>query len=102
MALPDRSKSDRGLFVSSGERAGMPALVDCSESDYDDIEQRASLFRAVRELPEDQRRVIELRFVEQKSIREVAEALERSEGAIKQLQFRGLEALRTRMGEHHG
>ncbi len=80
----------------------LPALVDCSESDYDDIEQRASVFRAVRELPEDQRRVIELRFVEQKSIREVADALDRSEGAIKQLQFRGLEALRTRMGEHHG
>ena len=80
----------------------LPAFVDCTEPDYDDIEQRASLFRAVSELPEDQRRVIELRFVEQKSIREVAEALDRSEGAIKQLQYRGLEALRTRMGEHHG
>ena len=80
----------------------LPAFVDCSEPDYDDIEQRASLFTAVRELPEDQRRVIELRFVQQKSIREVAKALDRSEGAIKQLQFRGLEALRTRMGEHHG
>lgn len=80
----------------------LPEFVDCNEPDYDDIEKRATLFRAVRELPEDQRRVIELRFVEQKSLREVAEEMHRSEGAIKQLQFRGLETLRTRMGEHHG
>jgi DNA-directed RNA polymerase specialized sigma24 family protein len=35
-----------------------------------------------------------MRFAEQKSIREIAQHLGRSEGAIKQLQFRGLENLR--------
>lgn len=80
----------------------IPVFIDSHEPDYGDIEQRAALFRAVRDLPDDQRRVIELRFVAQKSIRETAEALGRSEGAIKQLQFRGLDTLRTRMGEHHG
>jgi DNA-directed RNA polymerase specialized sigma24 family protein len=39
--------------------------------------------------------VIELRFVEDKSIREVAESLGRSEGAVKQLQRRAIEALRA-------
>lgn len=85
----------------SQERA-IPPPVECKDTDYDEVERHALLFRAVRELPEDQRRVVELRFVEQKSIREVAEALQRSEGAIKQLQFRGLETLRVRMGEIHG
>jgi RNA polymerase sigma-70 factor (ECF subfamily) len=57
------------------------------------------LAQAVRALPEDQRRVIELRFVKQQSVRETAEAMERSEGSVKQLQLRALAALRARLGE---
>jgi len=49
----------------------------------------------VRELPADQQRVIQMRFAEEKSIREIAQELRRSEGAIKQLQFRGLQTLRA-------
>jgi RNA polymerase sigma-70 factor (ECF subfamily) len=62
------------------------------------IEQRTTLFRQVDALPADQRRVIVMRFAQDKSIREIAEDLGRSEGAIKQLQWRGLETLRKRMG----
>ena len=69
------------------------------DSDLEEIERRGRLFRAVEELPEDQRRVILLRFGDEKSIREIASELNRSEGAVKQLQFRGLENLRTRLGE---
>ena len=69
------------------------------DADLDQVERRARLFRAVDTLPEDQRRVILLRFGEEKSIREIASALDRSEGAIKQLQFRGLENLRARLRE---
>jgi RNA polymerase sigma-70 factor (ECF subfamily) len=65
--------------------------------DLEQVERRALLFRAVETLPDDQRRVIVLRFAEEKSIREVAGELGRSEGAIKQLQFRGLENLRNRL-----
>ena len=65
--------------------------------DLEDVERRARLFRAVNKLPDDQRRVIVLRFAEEKSIREIADELGRSEGAIKQLQFRGLENLRSRL-----
>jgi RNA polymerase sigma-70 factor (ECF subfamily) len=46
----------------------------------------------------DQRMVIVRRFIEQRSIREVATELGRSEGAIKQLQLRALENLREKMG----
>jgi RNA polymerase sigma-70 factor (ECF subfamily) len=51
----------------------------------------------VDELPADQRRVVVMRFAEEKSIREIAQALGRSEGAVKQLQFRGLQNLREQI-----
>jgi len=68
----------------------------------DEIEHRARLFRLVERLPADQRRVIVMRFAQQKTIREIARNLRRTEGAIKQLQFRGLQNLRTRLGDKNG
>lgn len=62
------------------------------------VEDRARLFRLVRELPATQRKVVHQRFVEQRSIREIAERLGKTEGAIKQLQLRALERLRAQMG----
>lgn len=69
------------------------------DPDLEQVERRARLFRAVETLPEDQRKVILLRFGEEKGIREIASELNRSEGAVKQLQFRGLENLRARLRE---
>lgn len=68
----------------------------------DDIEQRAMLYQLVETLPDDQRRVIIRRFVGQKSLREIATELGRSEGAIKQLQLRALQNLRKRIRSNHG
>jgi RNA polymerase sigma-70 factor (ECF subfamily) len=65
------------------------------------VEYRARLFGLVSQLPEAQRRVVRERFVEQRSIREIAERLGKSEGAIKQLQLRALERLRAQMGGGH-
>jgi RNA polymerase sigma-70 factor, ECF subfamily len=62
-------------------------------------DRRAALYRAVRDLPADQRRVIEMRFAEERSIAEIAAVLGRSEGAVKQLQLRALERLRARLDE---
>jgi RNA polymerase sigma-70 factor (ECF subfamily) len=67
----------------------------------EDVERKAELFQLVDRLPQDQRRVIILRFAEQKSIREIAEEMKRTEGAIKQLQFRALEKLRADMEGAH-
>jgi RNA polymerase sigma-70 factor (ECF subfamily) len=69
------------------------------EEEHEIDERGASLYRAVRELPADQRRVIEMRFAEDRSIAEIARALGRSEGAVKQLQFRALGSLRARLDE---
>jgi RNA polymerase sigma-70 factor (ECF subfamily) len=65
--------------------------------DVEATEHRARLFRLVNQLPRDQRQVIVQRFVEQRSIREIAQQFGRSEGAVKQLQFRALQNLRARM-----
>lgn len=61
----------------------------------------AMLFQLVDRLPETQYQVIHKRFVEQKSIREIAEELGRTEGAVKQLQFRAIETLRAQLGGAH-
>ena len=68
----------------------------------DEIEQRARLFQLVERLPVDQRRVIAMRFAEGKSIREIANELGRSEGAVKQLQFRALQNLRAQLSDESG
>jgi RNA polymerase sigma-70 factor, ECF subfamily len=81
---------------------GLPAPERVVEPNLEEIEEQAHLFALVRELPDDQRLVIQLRFGEQMSIREVAQELQRSEGAVKQLQFRALQSLRARMSEKHG
>lgn len=80
-----------------GKRQEVPA-DDLEQAGIDAaIEQRAMLFQLVDALPADQRHVIVRRFVEQRSAREIAQEMGRSEGAIKQLQFRALETLRNRM-----
>jgi RNA polymerase sigma-70 factor (ECF subfamily) len=77
------------------------APLDAPDSrELEEIEQRMALYRHIEQLPEVQRQVIQMRFVGEKSIREVAAALGRSEGAVKQLQLRALENLRKHMGSH--
>ena len=67
------------------------------QTGLEDSERRAKLFRLVDELADDQRRVIAMRFAEEKSIKEIGEELGRSEGAVKQLQFRALQNLRAKL-----
>jgi RNA polymerase sigma-70 factor, ECF subfamily len=70
-----------------------------AQADPDEIERRAQILRLVGTLPEDQRRVIELRFAGEKRIREIAKELRRTTGAVKQLQFRGIQNLRELLKE---
>jgi RNA polymerase sigma-70 factor (ECF subfamily) len=84
-----RERSFEGDEDNSVGRAPQPQQTDLEQS-----ERRASLFRSVDQLAEDQRRVLVMRFAEEKSLREIAGVLGRSEGAVKQLQFRALEKLR--------
>jgi len=60
------------------------------------------LFALLGKLPEDQQRVVRMRFLEEKSVKEISAAMGRSEGAVKQLQYRALEWLRGQMSEENG
>jgi RNA polymerase sigma-70 factor (ECF subfamily) len=92
--IVDRSK--RGGKEVTGQE--LPDLPDLGKRPkLEEADQCARLFGLVDQLPKDQRRVIAMRFAEEKSIREIAQALGRSEGAVKQLQFRALQNLRARM-----
>ena len=91
-AITDRAKRT-AREVPSAEDPPEPG----TEIDMTAVEHRAQLIRLVEQLPADQGRVIVERFVEQRSIREIAQQLGRSEGAVKQLQFRALEKLRSQM-----
>jgi RNA polymerase sigma-70 factor (ECF subfamily) len=92
--IADRSK--RGVKEIGQDK--LPDLPDPgARPKLEEADECARLFLLVDSLPADQRRVIGMRFAEEKSIREIAQALGRTEGAVKQLQFRALQNLRTRM-----
>ena len=90
-----RSAAHRRVFQESDYQPEIASTID-------EAERRARLFKLVERLPRDQSRVIVMRFAEDKSIREIANALGRTEGSIKQLQFRGLQNLRLRLGDTNG
>ena len=88
-------------FRRSGREVGNLA-ANPEPSSADEVERNAMLFQLVERLPEAQLQVIHMRFVEQKSIREIALELGRSEGAVKHLQLRAVENLRAQMEGSHG
>jgi RNA polymerase sigma-70 factor (ECF subfamily) len=75
---------------------GQSGGTHVQQTDLEDCERQTQLFRLVDELAVDQKRVLVMRFAEELSINEIANALGRSEGAVKQLQFRALENLRKK------
>lgn len=93
-AVVDRARRSGREVVDSD---GLPDPGAGPADDLERAEESARLFRLVDTLPEDQRTVIVDRFVDDRSIRETAQRLGRSEGAIKQLQHRALETLRRAM-----
>jgi RNA polymerase sigma-70 factor, ECF subfamily len=93
--IVDRSKRGTREITGQDGLADVPDLG--ARPKLEEADQSARLFRLVDQLPADQRRVIGMRFAEEKSIREIAQALGRTEGAVKQLQFRALQNLRSRM-----
>jgi RNA polymerase sigma-70 factor, ECF subfamily len=61
-------------------------------------EEHRELRNAIEKLTPDQRTVVLLRFVEDRSNADVARLMEKTEGAVKLLQYRALDALARTMG----
>jgi RNA polymerase sigma-70 factor, ECF subfamily len=90
---------DRWKAAARESELSEDGLVD---SRFDHVlERRAMLAKLVDNPPDEQRLVVIRRFVDQRSIREIAKELQRSEGAIKQLQFRALQSLKERVRSNH-
>ncbi len=87
----------RKMGREKAQEHGSPAKEAGEEVDFERANESARLFRLVKDLPTEQRLVIEMRFAEERSIKEIAETIGRTEGAVKQLQFRAIRNLRTRM-----
>ncbi|MFP4439089.1 MAG: RNA polymerase sigma factor [Chloroflexaceae bacterium] len=64
-----------------------PETLLATQSDHEEIRQN------LQYLTYSQQQVIRLRFVDELSVQEVAQRLGRTEGSVKQLQYRGLQSL---------
>ena len=99
LRIASRAVADH--YKRSGRESGNP-VKEPDESVPQEIERHVILFQLVERLPDAQARVIRLSFVEQRSIREIAHTLGRSEGAVKQLQLRAIENLRAQLEGSNG
>jgi RNA polymerase sigma-70 factor (ECF subfamily) len=101
-AIADQFKRAAREFPSPDDPPEPAADPDLQASELRAIEYRAQLFRLVGQLPEVQKQVVYERFVEQRSIGEIAQRLGKTPGAIKQLQLRAVQNLRSQMEGGHG
>ncbi len=91
--VSNERRRDRRRPVSPLETAGeLPAAGDIFESAAA-REAGSAAWRAVARLPEDRRRAVILRFVDEMSTTEIAEVLGRSEGAVRVLLHRALRSV---------
>lgn len=100
-AIIDQHKRERRSLADREASSSNEPRAEAAEMELQVVEYRARLFQLVGRLPEAQRLVVCQRFIEQRSIREIARQLGKTPGAIKQLQFRALQSLRTQMESGH-
>ena len=95
-AVIDHWKKKKELRLEESEEANLKIMDD---PDPQEIaahkEDGARLRDAIRILTEDQQEIIVLKFIEDRTNSEIAEITDKSEDAIRQLQFRALKALRA-------
>ena len=90
-----RTRRDHLSLVAAVTRETEDAGPEAMASLRDDLER---VGRALTELTDDQREVIELRFFAGLSVHETADAMDRQDGTVRGLQFRALAALRRSLG----
>jgi RNA polymerase sigma-70 factor (ECF subfamily) len=100
--IVDCAKRAAREFPAPNDPPELAVPGDLQGSEIQAIEHRAQLFRLVGQLPAVQKQVVYERFVEQRSIREIAQRIGKTEGAVKQLQLRAVQNLRAQMEGSHG
>jgi RNA polymerase sigma-70 factor (ECF subfamily) len=97
----------RNLARDNGRKAGreIPLMDhDQARDEWPGVElaraeDRSFVHVAVRKLPDVQRKVVVLRFGHEWSVRQVADELDKSEAAVKQLTYRAVNRLRELLQE---
>ena len=80
------------------------AIADATDLEADAVtrDEAAAAWRALRTLPDDRRRAVVLRFVDEMSTAEIAGVLGRSEGAVRVLIHRALRSVARDLGQERG
>lgn len=97
-------KRSAGREISNSPTDSRPAFTDLAPAELTSPSQRmmrdeAAVYLAncLEEIPDTQREALRLRYVEGKSLKEIAAAMDKTEMAAAGLLKRGLQALRNRM-----
>lgn len=91
-------RNGRAKFEPVDDHLTIAAASDTSAEAIGRAEH-ARVRKLIDRLPEEQRRVLILKFIVGMSNKEVGAAIDKTAGAIKALQFRGLNALRATLRE---
>lgn len=75
----------------------LPAIETSLSGQVIEAEERKALLQAITQLTDEQRDVILLRFMEGLNIKDTAEVMGKTPGAVKVLQFRAVQALSKAM-----
>jgi len=92
-----RRRPAESLDVALGAGLAIPDGTDL-EDQAATRDQAAEALRALQSLPDDRRRALTLRFVDEMSTAEIAAVLGRSEGAVRVLIHRALGAVARELG----
>src|SRR4051794_19588583 len=89
------------LEVALGAGVAIPDTTDL-EADAVTRDEAGLALRALQALPDDRRRALTLRFVDEMSTAEIAGVLGRTEGAVRVLIHRALRAVARELGHERG
>jgi RNA polymerase sigma-70 factor (ECF subfamily) len=98
----DKRRVTREVALPGGDSesrpdGGLPAGTPTPSVEAMRDEQRQALERAVERLPEDYRRVVQLRYREERSFEEIAALMQRSPNAVRKLWARAIERLQQEL-----
>jgi RNA polymerase sigma-70 factor (ECF subfamily) len=100
--IDHRRKNSKQVFEANNP---VESILDSNPKVSEQLhkkEAHQNLWRLLREIKENYQSVLVLRFINGLSTSEVAQILGKSEGSIRVLQHRGLNALREIMAESNG
>lgn len=77
---------------------GFIKVVHALDKELDTAMQLENVVKALRDLTDEQQDVVIMRFMEDLSHREIARAINKSEGAVRLIQYRAIQGLKEQLG----